>query len=88
MSSNAASGAGSCVHCGASLEEKSLPEHMAQDQCQAWDAPERATNPHAGYEAPVLEEAPDTVDVDEDDLRRRRQLADRLEDEHSDWGSR
>lgn len=80
MSSNASSGGG-CIHCGAALGAKSLAQHMGSGECLASGGVEGYGRPHAGFEAPVLEEAPDDVCVNEEDLRRRRRLADRLDEE-------
>lgn len=68
-----------CPHCGDSLADTSFGEHKSVTGCVASDPPPAPPSPHGDYEdMPALEDAPASVDVDEDDRERRRQLADEL----------
>lgn len=87
MSSNTRDAAGGehCPHCGGELD-RSLPQHMAHGLCQKHTSPGVAAIRDAEPEpdpsgVPVLEEAPETVEFDEEDRRRRQQLA----EEVGDW---
>jgi len=74
---------GRCPHCE-ETPSRSLAMHIAR-YCDAsdWETeqPERSAPRDTYPDPPTLDEAPETLDVDEAEVEERRALADRLEAE-------
>lgn len=76
---SATGGFGHCPHCGASLADTTFARHKGVEGCDASGSSPAPPSPYVEYEdMPALEDAPASVDVDENDRERRRQLADEL----------
>lgn len=71
-----------CPHCGCDLEE-GLARHKATGACANFERAARPpSNPHSEFQhMPALEDAPAEVDVDDEGRRRRKRLADQLEEQ-------
>lgn len=73
-----------CPHCGEKVD--SLAQHIGNGRCRAAADVDRGGRVDRSYngthvdadDLPLLEEAPERVAFDEEDLRRRRRLAERL----------
>jgi len=74
---------GRCPHCE-ETPSRSLAMHIAR-YCDAsdWETeqPERSASRDTYPDPPTLDDAPETIDVDEAELEERRVLADRLEEQ-------